>query len=59
MDSFVESGSGSGPTMRTVDVVVDTSSIGGRSPITLRNVPLPLSFHGLVRKLTSQGVCLH
>ena len=43
--------------VRTVDVVIDTTDVGGRHPLTLPNVPLPLSFDYLAERLASNGEC--
>ena len=41
--------------VRTVDVVIDTSEVGGSHPLTLPNVPLPLSFDYLAERLVTNG----
>lgn len=45
--------------IRTVDIVVDTADIGGHRPLTLPNVPLPISFKYIAEKLVANGMYLH
>ena len=45
--------------VRTVDVVIDTSDVGGYQPLTLPNVPLPISFTYLTERLAANGMYVH
>ena len=45
--------------MRTVDVVIDASDVGGYQPLTLKSVPLPISFTYLTERLVENGTCAY
>ncbi|KIP10611.1 hypothetical protein PHLGIDRAFT_115368 [Phlebiopsis gigantea 11061_1 CR5-6] len=42
--------------VRTIDVVIDTADVGGRHPLILPNVPLPLTFDYLTKRLATNGL---
>ena len=54
MTNFAHAKSFASPS-QTVDVVVFTPSVSGKTPIHLKNLPLPLKFDDVARELIQAG----
>lgn len=43
------------PLGRTVDLVINTSGIGGKGSVSLKGIPVPILFNDLAQRLTARG----